>query len=140
MTELINFHLLAGWSGMLLGALTGAVMGIFFHREDWAGGYGSYSRRMMRLGHIAFFGIGMLNLLFGLSLPSISLSAAAMGVASKGLLTAAVAMPLVGLLTRPELLTLARATTARALLRGAALVEPKTAARWAITPSSQDIS
>ena len=37
----------------------------------------------------------MLNLLFGLSLPSLSLSVAAMGVASKGLLTAAVAMPLV---------------------------------------------
>ena len=95
MTELIHLHLLAGWSGVLFGALSGAVMGLFFHREDWAGGYGSYPRRMMRLGHIAFFGIGILNLLYGLSLESITLSVVAMGVASKGLLTAAIAMPLV---------------------------------------------
>jgi hypothetical protein len=60
--------LLAGWVGMLLGVASGAVIGLFFHREDWMGGYASFRRRMTRLGHIAFFGIGFLNLLFGLTI------------------------------------------------------------------------
>ena len=60
--------LLTGWIGMLLGVVSGAVIGLFFHREDWMGGYGSFRRRMTRLGHIAFFGIGFLNLLFGLTI------------------------------------------------------------------------
>ena len=95
MIEFTQLHLLAGWSGMLMGALSGAAMGLFFHRENWAGGYGSYPRRLLRLGHISFFGIGMLNLLFGLSLQSVSLSVASAEIASIGLLTAAVTMPLV---------------------------------------------
>ncbi len=54
----------AGWAGMLLGVTSGAVMGLFFHREDWMGGYGSYRRRLMRLGHISFFGLAFVNFAF----------------------------------------------------------------------------
>lgn len=60
-------NLLAGWIGFLAGAVTGALMGLFFHREDWAGGYGSFPRRLMRLGHIACFGLGLINILFALT-------------------------------------------------------------------------
>jgi hypothetical protein len=49
---------------MTLGVLTGAGIGLRFHREDWLGGYGSFRRRMVRLGHISCFGIGLLNLAF----------------------------------------------------------------------------
>ena len=49
---------------MLLGGVFGAVQGIFFHKEDWFGGYGSWKRRMMRLGHISLFGIAFINILF----------------------------------------------------------------------------
>ena len=55
---------MSGWSGFLGGVLSGAVMGLLFHREDWLGGYGSRERRMVRLGHISFFGIGLINLFF----------------------------------------------------------------------------
>ncbi len=64
----IDAALLAGWAGMLLGVLSGAVIGLYFHREGWMGGYGSFRRRMTRLGHIAFFGLGFLNLLYGLTI------------------------------------------------------------------------
>jgi len=47
-----HMNILAGWLGVLGGVLSGAVIGLFFHRDDWAGGYGSFSRRMLRLGHI----------------------------------------------------------------------------------------
>jgi hypothetical protein len=55
------------WSGMLLGVLSGAVIGLFFHREDWMGGYNSFRRRLTRLGHISFFGLGFVNFFFAIS-------------------------------------------------------------------------
>lgn len=67
-----SLNLLAGWSGFLGGALSGALIGLYFHREDWLGGYNSFPRRMVRLGHIAFFGIGLINILFALSVTTAS--------------------------------------------------------------------
>ena len=55
------------WIGMLLGVLSGAVIGLFFHREDWMGGYNSFRRRLTRLGHISFFGLGFINFFFAIS-------------------------------------------------------------------------
>ena len=61
-TTMIN--LFAAWIGFLLGCAAGAVSGLFFHETNWLGGYASWERRMIRLGHISFFGIGFLNLAF----------------------------------------------------------------------------
>jgi hypothetical protein len=58
----INLH--AAWVGILLGIVAGAVIGIFFHGEQWLGGYGSWRRRMLRLAHISFFGLAFINLAF----------------------------------------------------------------------------
>ena len=55
------------WCWILLGLLSGVAMGLLFHRDDWLGGYGSWPRRMVRLGHISFFGTGMLCLLAALT-------------------------------------------------------------------------
>lgn len=87
-------NLLAGWIGMLGGALSGAAVGLFFHQERWMGGYGSFRRRLVRLGHISFFGLGFLNLLFGLSLRAIALPPANAQIASLGFIAGAIAMPL----------------------------------------------
>ncbi len=57
----------AAWIGFLLGCLGGAIPGLFFYNSDWLGGYASWQRRMIRLGHISFFGIGFINLLFALT-------------------------------------------------------------------------
>ena len=65
--SLVSTMFLAGWAGMLLGVLSGAVIGLFFHREDWMGGYHSYRRRLTRLGHISFFGLGFVNFFFAIS-------------------------------------------------------------------------
>lgn len=59
-----DLNILAAWLGILCGVLTGIVSGLLFHREDWLGGYGSWRRRLMRLGHVSFFGIAFLNLAF----------------------------------------------------------------------------
>ena len=59
-----DINLYAAWIGMLLGGLFGASQGLFFHKDDWLGGYGSWRRRMTRLGHISFFGIAFINIAF----------------------------------------------------------------------------
>src|SRR6185436_1938733 len=56
------------WLWILPGFLSGMVLGMFFHREDWLGGYASLRRRMYRLGHISFFGLGAVNLFFWLTM------------------------------------------------------------------------
>lgn len=66
----INFY--AGWIGVLCGCIAGAMQGLFFGGEDWLGGYSSWSRRMLRLGHISFFGIGFINILFALSVQALA--------------------------------------------------------------------
>lgn len=93
--EIVNLHLLVGWIAMLLGVFAGAVIGMFFHREDWAGGYASYRRRMLRLGHIAFFGLGFINLFFALTLERIALPPINTQIASAGLILGVITMPLI---------------------------------------------
>jgi len=63
-----HLNLLFAWLWILFGVLSGMILGLFFHREHWLGGYGSFRRRMYRLAHISFFGLGALNLLFWLTI------------------------------------------------------------------------
>jgi len=88
-----TINLIAGWLGMLAGVLSGAVVGLFFHRDDWMGGYGSYRRRLMRLGHIAFFGLGFLNLMFAATSAQLYLRGNYAALASAALVVGAIAMP-----------------------------------------------
>ena len=60
--EKINLHV--AWIMMVVGALVGALSGLFFHKQEWFGGYASWQRRMMRLGHISLFGIAFINVAF----------------------------------------------------------------------------
>lgn len=70
----INLH--AAWVGILLGFVAGAVIGIFFHSEEWLGGYGSWRRRMLRLAHISFFGLAFINLAFFFSVSFLGIKGA----------------------------------------------------------------
>ena len=68
---MINLHM--AWIGFLLGCISGAIPGLFFHKSVWLGGYASWQRRMIRLGHISFFGIGFINLSFVLTARTLEL-------------------------------------------------------------------
>ncbi len=63
--HLLNWY--AGWAFVLAAFVTGAVIGLGFHRDDFLGGYTSLRRRLTRLGHIALAALGMLNVLYALS-------------------------------------------------------------------------
>lgn len=89
----VQFHVLVGWLAVLLGVASGAAMGLLFHQETWAGGYGSFRRRMLRLGHISFFGIGFLNFFFAMTLAQVSLPETWTRIASYGFLIAVITMP-----------------------------------------------
>ena len=70
------------------------MQGLFFRKENWLGGYGSWTRRMMRLGHISFIGIALINITF-------AMTASTMGIENEVyipsvlFIIAAVGMPLV---------------------------------------------
>jgi len=61
---ILDLNIFAGWVSILCGIVMGMGMGMFFDQEKWLGGYGSWARRMVRLGHVAFFGIGLLNIAY----------------------------------------------------------------------------
>ncbi|MBL4590534.1 MAG: hypothetical protein JKY96_01100 [Phycisphaerales bacterium] len=60
-------NLTFGWIWITMGFATGALLGMGFHKETFMGGYNSWARRLTRLGHIAFFGTGFLNVMVALT-------------------------------------------------------------------------
>ena len=94
-----HWNLWAGWTGMMFGLVSGAIIGLQFHREEFAGGYPSFRRRMLRLGHLAFFGLGIVNVLFALTLTSSGVALRYSAIASASLAAAVFIMPAVCFLT-----------------------------------------
>ena len=64
---MISLNLALGWLAVLAGLVSGAGIGLFFHREEWLGGYASWTRRMLRLAHVSLVGTGLLNVAFALT-------------------------------------------------------------------------
>ena len=92
----LNWH--AGWALVLGAFLTGALIGLAFHRDDFLGGYNSFRRRLLRLGHIALAALGLMNVVFSLSpLPAPGTWHA--GAASLCFVAGGVTMPLACFLT-----------------------------------------
>lgn len=97
--EVASLNLLAGWLGMLGGVVSGAAIGLFFHRDEWMGGYFSFRRRMTRLGHISFFGLGFINLMFAFSIRTDEFPLFEVQIASLCFILGLVTMPLCCFLT-----------------------------------------
>ena len=99
MDDPVGANLVVGWLWMLGGIAAGGVVGLFFYKEDWLGGYASFRRRLVRLAHISFFGLGFLNLLYALTTGFISVAEPYRSVASICLIVGAITMPLCCYLT-----------------------------------------
>jgi hypothetical protein len=85
---------LVGWIWVNLGFLSGVALGLGFLRPGFLGGYDAPRRRLVRLGHISFFGLGGLNILFGLGAGTLALGDPWSDLAAVGLTAGAVTMPL----------------------------------------------
>ena len=82
-----------GWGLVLSAFVTGAIIGLFFHREDFLEGYSSFRRRLLRLGHIAQAALGMMNVLFSVATPSVE--SLETQIASWGFIVGGLSMPTV---------------------------------------------
>ena len=92
--EAAHLNLVFAWVGILLGFISGLVLGLKFHREDWLGGYGSHQRRLYRLAHISLFGLGAVNLLFYMTVRELAINTLSARLASWAFIFGAVSMPL----------------------------------------------
>jgi hypothetical protein len=81
------------WLWITAGLLSGVVVGLGFHSDDWLGGYGSWRRRLVRLGHIAFFGTALLCIAFAVTVPRLEMAGAAANWSGALLIAGAIAMP-----------------------------------------------
>jgi len=89
-----ELNLVFAWIWILLGFLTGLAMGLFFDREDWLGGYSSLKRRLFRLAHICFFGMGAINLMYYFTARYAVGATALQPIAAWGFIIGGVGMPL----------------------------------------------
>ena len=89
-----HWNLIIAWVGILLGFLSGFALGTSFHQEQWLGGYASHKRRLYRLGHISFFGLALMNLMFYFTVRNFERLSNATTVAGCGFIAGAVSMPL----------------------------------------------
>ena len=92
-SHIAQLNLLLAWIGLLLGFISGSVLGLKFQREEWLGGYGSFKRRLYRLGHISLFGLSMVNLMFFFTTQMFLAPSLPIHVASWGFVVGAVTMP-----------------------------------------------
>jgi hypothetical protein len=82
-----------GWAWILAGFASGALLGSKFHDEQWLGGYASHRRRLLRLGHISFFGLAAVNLLFFFSARHLAPAGPTLAAASALFLVGGTTMP-----------------------------------------------
>ena len=90
----MSLNLYTAWIAFLLGCISDAIPGIFFHNTNWLGGYSSWKRRMIRLAHISFFGIGALNLAFALTVYILEIKSGLVSI-SYLLIIGAITMPII---------------------------------------------
>ena len=99
-SAIVHFSRVVAWSSFTAGAASGLVLGLWsfdgpFPVPSWIGEYGDVSRRLLRLGHIAFFGLAMLNLLLARHLPTLKLSGRMAWLALAGMNFGNIVMPMI---------------------------------------------
>jgi len=88
-----------GWVWLLVGIFEAAFIGMFAFQEGWLGGYVSLTRRLVRLSHIAFMALSILNIIYGLCLEQLDFSLRLKKIGSYSMILAAIFMPTICLLS-----------------------------------------
>lgn len=87
-------NLILAWALIVFGFGGGFIFGLFFHRDEWMGGYTSFRRRLYRLAHIASMALAMINILFYLTVQRLPYPNRAIDIASWGFVIGAISMPI----------------------------------------------
>lgn len=86
-------NIIAAWVSIMVGFWAGVLAGLSFHKEDWKGGYNSWERRLMRLGHVSFFGIAFVNFAFAFTVGHLHLQGVLIKLSSMLFIAAQILMP-----------------------------------------------
>lgn len=87
-----------GWASVAVGIAMGMVMGLWsfdgpFAPPAWVGEYGDTSRRLLRLSHIAFIALGVIDVMLDAELARSALSAKLRRLASRLMIAGNVLLP-----------------------------------------------
>lgn len=93
-----NKNITFGWAWILFGILLGAIMGMWSFNGPLpspVGDYASLPRRMLRLSHIAFIALAVINILYGYEIDKIKLTDKNKRLGSRFMIYGAILMPLI---------------------------------------------
>lgn len=92
----IKINLILAWLWITLGFVSGAIIGFNFKFfcEDWLEGYSGLKRRLYRLGHISFFGMALINLMFYFTARTLTSPSYLLEISSLGFIVGAITMPI----------------------------------------------
>jgi hypothetical protein len=79
---------------MCIGFVSGMTLGLWAEREHWLGGYASVTRRYLRLAHVAFIALSIINILYGQELASVALPNHIKNIGSALMIFGAAGVPL----------------------------------------------
>lgn len=96
--ETSNINIKFGWFWLLIGIFEAAWMGMHAFQPDWLGGYLSLSRRFLRLSHIAFMALAIINIIYGLCLSSVHIPHCIKKIGVYSMILAAIFMPVICIL------------------------------------------
>jgi hypothetical protein len=88
-----------GWASLAVGIAVGLVMGLWsfdgpLQPPAWIGEYADTARRLVRLGHIAFIGLGLVDILLERELVRSSLGQTGRSIASWSMVVGNVLLPI----------------------------------------------
>ena len=89
-----EINILFGWAWMCVGFVSGLILGLRAEGEKWLGGYASVTRRYLRLGHVAFIALSIINILYGKELASVDLGDNMKNIGSYLMIFGAVGVPI----------------------------------------------
>jgi len=89
-----QMNIVFGWAWMCLGLIFGIVLGMWAEGEIWLGGYASLARRYLRLAHVAFIALSIINILYGKELGVIDLPIFIRNIGSYLMIFGAAGVPL----------------------------------------------
>ena len=90
-----QINVIFGWIWMGVGLIFGLVLGMRAEGEQWLGGYASLTRRYLRLGHVAFIALSIINILYGREVGSADIALYVRSIGSPLMIFGAAGVPLV---------------------------------------------
>ena len=89
-----EINILFGWAWMCVGFISGMTLGMWAEGEKWLGGYASITRRYLRLAHVAFIALSIINILYGKELGSVALPTYIKSIGSALMIFGAAGVPI----------------------------------------------